>query len=819
VTFNTFLHKQLNKTAIALDTCISLTMGPQNLVGTISAQMNQRPVFHLSSRQSFHRICLVFLLLVKPIMATDSPIESSSDVWAAVVANVGPLLILVGEKHVKAYFKVMSGLPHYLLYAVGPIGLITAITTIIRLGGVRSLKRLVGRQYESRAWVLADVTSVSTGEVSYEVQNEVLEQTTNPSDQDTAVFFLQGVKDGSESELRRWLRSDSVRDCLISSRVDPQSGDNLANMDKLSSWYAIIGIFQANTGTTAERLSARKKARKAALMLGDCDDDTEIPPEVLPVPVKGSITFFAGWGGVSLPLTACHGKESALTKAGTSIFCFMCLLSYAGVIAGNWVVQHNILNLVLTTSGLFLSACGAFTAAFIIDKTTEETEVPVENLTFGASACSAGFYSLKRFPGLKLPTCPKVVFISRATSGPPRGGLVLTHFAVMVMTLGYTALYLGLRASEWWASFGIFGVSIAASVARVLLVSDNLKLRKLSNDSGYWPFSIWRSRRDTYSALDPGITINPGASEPTAAHEAVEGKDMQAPFVDGPRYHTIAVKWRFPEAEVNLTRRALDHMDKDGPQMSLYCALTRHSLSIAAHLRERCLMPVELISLPGATDKASSNTQSVPPRVLFSDIICNDGVWRQPLEIIVRPLTGGKGNVCNESLLYLSSWFWNATNFRREAAEGRQPIAAHILRGNFGYIKEFSRPREGGGAQPTLFSPSIGTWGRSKPKGKETGVDGGSEHSSYKLVLMDYIWTAAKILYVLFERTSPREIEQFMGQFHVDLSQAHLKAAHLSLSQEELDEIVLLLERGGLVVKSTCDRPTTSQHHPSSSTS
>ena len=792
---------------------------------------------------------------MKPILATDSPIESSSDVWATVVANVSPLLILVGEKHVKAYFKVMSGLPHYLLYAVGPIGLITAITTIIRLGGVRPLKRLIGRQYESRAGVLADVTSVSTGEVSYEIQNEVLEQTTNPTGQDTAVFFLQGEKDGSESELRRWLRSDSVRDCLISSRLDTQSGDNLSNMDSLSSWYAIIGIFHtAGTGTTAERLSALEKARKAALMLGGCDPGfrghgvpygsyTEIPPEALPVPVKGSITFFAEWSGVSLPLTACHGQESALTKAGTSIFCFMCLLFYVAVIAGNWDVQRNIQGLVLTTSGLFLSACGAFTAAFIIDKITEETEVPVASLTLGASACSAGFYSLNSFPGLELPTCPKAVYISRATSSPLRGGLFFTHFAVVVMTLGYTALYLGLRASEWWASFGIFGISIATSVARVLLVSDNIKLQKRSKDSGYWPFSIWRSMRDTYSALDPGITINPGASEPTTAYETVEGKNMhtpRAPFVVGPSYHTIAVNWRFPEAEVNLTKRALDHIDMDGPEMSLYCALTRHGLSIADHLRKRCLMPVELISPPEAqflTDKASSNTQSVPPpRVLFSDIICNDGVWRQPLEIIVRPLMEGKGDVCNESLLYLSSWFWHATNFRREAAEGGQTIAAHILRGNFGCVKKFSRPREGGSAQPTLFSPSIGSWGRRtgvddhhsldrlnaisdffKKKGKKTGGDGGSERSSYELVLRDYIWTAAKILYVLFECTSPREIKHSMGQFHVDLSQAHLNAAHLLLSKKELDLIVLLLERGGLVVKSTCDRPTTSQHHPSSS--
>ena len=179
--------------------------------------MNQRSASCPSDRNYCSQILWGFLLLAQPIMAASSSIGSSSDVWASVVANVAPLLILVGEKHVRAYFKIMCRRSHYLFYAAGPIGLISAITTMIRLSGVRSLKRLIGRQYESRAEVLAAVTSVSTGQVCYEIKDRVLEQTTTPTGWDTAVFHLRGQKDGTAKELHQWLGSPCVQNDLIGS--------------------------------------------------------------------------------------------------------------------------------------------------------------------------------------------------------------------------------------------------------------------------------------------------------------------------------------------------------------------------------------------------------------------------------------------------------------------------------------------------------------------------------------------------------------------------------------------------------------------------
>lgn len=129
-------------------------------------------------------------------------ITGSSDAWASLVANVVPLLILIGEKNVKSYFKTISQPSQAYLYAASPIGLITAIVTAIRLGNSAFMKRLIGRQHEGRAEVLADVTSISGGTVGFELKGprSILEQTIDPKPEDRAHFWIQGRMMGTGRE-------------------------------------------------------------------------------------------------------------------------------------------------------------------------------------------------------------------------------------------------------------------------------------------------------------------------------------------------------------------------------------------------------------------------------------------------------------------------------------------------------------------------------------------------------------------------------------------------------------------------------------------
>jgi hypothetical protein len=125
-------------------------------------------------------------------------ITGSSDAWASLVANVVPLLILVGEKHVKAYFKCLIQPSQAYLYAV---------SYWTRDGDGHNdphgeshfMKRLIGRQFESRTEVLAEVTSVSGGNIAFELRGprNMLEQILNPNPRDVARFWVQGHKVGT----------------------------------------------------------------------------------------------------------------------------------------------------------------------------------------------------------------------------------------------------------------------------------------------------------------------------------------------------------------------------------------------------------------------------------------------------------------------------------------------------------------------------------------------------------------------------------------------------------------------------------------------
>ena len=145
-------------------------------------------------------------------------LKGSSDVWASFVANIAPLLVLVGEKHVKGYFKCMCRERHYFLFAAGPIGLVTTLVSLIRLRRYPLLLRLIGRQFESKAEVLADITSVSLGEVSIELKNRSLEQTISPDASHLAHFYVRGALAGSGPEMLRsrsqlvWTMRQGVKD-------------------------------------------------------------------------------------------------------------------------------------------------------------------------------------------------------------------------------------------------------------------------------------------------------------------------------------------------------------------------------------------------------------------------------------------------------------------------------------------------------------------------------------------------------------------------------------------------------------------------------
>jgi len=88
-------------------------------------------------------------------------LTSTNDAWASVLANVAPLMILVGERHAKEYIRTMSTFPEVLLLAFAPIGILSILISSIRLVGAPVLRRLIGRDSERKADAMVELTPIS----------------------------------------------------------------------------------------------------------------------------------------------------------------------------------------------------------------------------------------------------------------------------------------------------------------------------------------------------------------------------------------------------------------------------------------------------------------------------------------------------------------------------------------------------------------------------------------------------------------------------------------------------------------------------------
>jgi len=72
--------------------------------------------------------------------------------------DIGPLLALFGERVATQYLRHSTSKLESLIFACAPLGILTAVTSAIRVGGNRRLKAMIGRAEEPDA--LAEIELV-----------------------------------------------------------------------------------------------------------------------------------------------------------------------------------------------------------------------------------------------------------------------------------------------------------------------------------------------------------------------------------------------------------------------------------------------------------------------------------------------------------------------------------------------------------------------------------------------------------------------------------------------------------------------------------
>lgn len=114
--------------------------------------------------------CLILstipLAVCPPVSQNGQPVQDSADTWAGVIANVAPLMALVGERNAKEHMRTASSWHQFLLLATAPLGILSIMVSALRLTGSGFLRRLVGRNSERRSEALVELTPLSVAPAS-----------------------------------------------------------------------------------------------------------------------------------------------------------------------------------------------------------------------------------------------------------------------------------------------------------------------------------------------------------------------------------------------------------------------------------------------------------------------------------------------------------------------------------------------------------------------------------------------------------------------------------------------------------------------------
>ncbi|KAG0643835.1 hypothetical protein HOY80DRAFT_286539 [Tuber brumale] len=592
----------------------------------------------LAARARLEILLILALACNTEAASGDSPISSSSDVWATLVANIAPLLVLVGEKHVKAYFKNMCRPSHHLLFASAPIGLVTAVTTLIRLNGTPVLKRMIGRQFETRAEVLADVTSVSGGEVGLELRNMNLEQTIQPTNEDLAMFWVHGRTEGSPKEV-----ANTFLGWVGTLMGIGYTAANSASLyyERRCSWEMMMS-FKA-TGTCA-RWVARKHAaesRNLPELSGQCEGKVVAEKNSGDIATcTASAAVYARFTDVSLGLTASVNLDAGKLEIVRYAIIVLCAMGNVGIILAAWFRGRDPKDVGLVGAGLFVSCAGSWLTAWLVDEASEETVIDMSQL----SAIASGFFSDRISEGTELSFCPKKIAIStdarpgiRRNVAKVRGWM--STVAVVAMVLAYTGLYLGLRSSDWWVSLAMLGNAAIAGIARSIVVPTALYLnsagRRLPN-----PMTCAIGHSANREDLSHPDKSNSGSLDIKASSVPGQGQRALSEPLDVGLYEAVVGEYRYKGGS-----RAYDNIE----------SYIWTALALATEMSKRGIAPLEMRDFP----PRSAGTVAVEGAAcIFSDIITRKGVWRQPLEVIVQP--GGQ-SVPERILAVFWGWYWRAS--------------------------------------------------------------------------------------------------------------------------------------------------------------
>ena len=403
--------------------------------------------------------------------ANQAPIAASSDVWATVIANVAPIMTLVGERNAKEFLRVSSSHDQLVLMATAPLGILSLMICAIRLSGPPILRRLTGREADSKTEALVELTPLSVAPATSVYTQHAVE--IKPSEQrDEAAFVCAHIK-----------QTHHVRDALASfkhlldSRVQKAKDyGGKANADRED--YEIVLGMKGSTLT----------AKQTADLIESIINGKEGFKESLAKSVKSTSLSFRVTG-ISPTQTVATDQSvssrrviSKLPSLGNVLAAICSFIAMGGVqIAGYYKCGAQIGKFGLQTLLMGLVGyCGITIFTFIMLVTIkQEIDIEPQDLhpifdnedvvwTFADSRHA-------QHRAFEKPPQRNLVQAAPKKQQSSKGRQVITCFISAGLIGSYVVYYLGIRVAVWWVAFGDLMITWVSAVFRAWVIRVFLK--------------------------------------------------------------------------------------------------------------------------------------------------------------------------------------------------------------------------------------------------------------------------------------------------------------------------------------------------------
>ncbi|KAF0644307.1 hypothetical protein FPSE5266_03430 [Fusarium pseudograminearum] len=443
-----------------------------------------------------------WLLLFFALVATHAAADDLSDFSNDLATDVGPLLVLFGESMTRQYLSESTSFLDYLIFAMAPIGILTAITSVIRVCGHSTLRAFIGRSQEGDGVVEAELCTSTSRDVC-ELFNkggitrvlgrpQILEliHIKNPGREDELHLFRHLLERTKCSMTEEWIKDE---------RYIPVIGYVSDHSSSKHTQFAPMPNLSLNVGI-------KRRPR---------------------------------WVFVAIALLGFILQGGVLTLAGVGVWMLGWNLSDSGSSASKNYAP------IMFITGTIVMCGGMFSCAALIGQTTREVRYSREPGTPRSRLLwlqpgpqvigDQSFDAFAHFENIEEEPLP--VWTSSRKDFNERFELY-TFFAVTAVLLGYISQFIGLRGMKAWVSLAQLGITIIMSILRGLLRVQRLgrdanKLGKMPDmiaghelDWIAFELALGNSIGDTsfcftgnYNKLDPPYSISIPESAATNLHE------------------------------------------------------------------------------------------------------------------------------------------------------------------------------------------------------------------------------------------------------------------------------------------------------------